>query len=105
MDKLPKRRFMSTIPGQGVTDDEGLSIPLLLVSLLSATMAFMMSISWAGFIDSSVITVNEKTGNIIPLPISRLISAIIVSGVSVGILIALFQWEKRVTRDKDEDEF
>lgn len=95
---------MSTIPGQMLDDNPSLSIPLLLISLFGATLAFLLSLSWAAFLSDSVEAVQRVTQNKIPLPLARLVSAIIVTAVSVSLLILLFHCERKVRVEAEADD-
>ena len=94
--------FSSSIPGQMLDNEEELSIPLLLISLFGATLAFLLSLSWAAFLSDSVEAVHKATNQKIPLPVARLIAALIVSATAVGLLVCLFQWERRASRNMPE---
>lgn len=101
---LEKKRFVSSIPGQMMDDNEELSIPLMLISLAGATLAFLLSLSWAAFVSDSVDAVQKKTNGKLPLPVARLLAAIVVTTVAVGLLVYLFKWERKVTRQQEEQE-
>lgn len=94
-----KKRFMSTIPGQMMDEHEEINIPLLMISLFSATLAFLLSLSWAAFLGDSVEAVQKATNNRLPMPIARLFAAIVVTVVAITLLIILFHWERRVTQE------
>ncbi len=104
MADVEKKRFMSLIPGQELTEDNELNLPLLLIALFGATASFLMAVSFSSFVDSSVVAVGERTGNKVPLPLARLLAAFLVTGVSFGTLIALFKWESSITRKPIVDE-
>lgn len=91
---------MSVIPGQMLDDEEQLSIPLLLIALFGSTLAFLLSLSWAAFLSDSVEAVHRASGQKLPLPVARLFSAIIVTGVATSLLVALFSWERKVTKER-----
>ena len=99
----PKSRFVSTIPGQMMDEDEAISIPFLLISLFGATLAFLLSLSWAAFLGDSVEAVQKATGNKIPLPVARLIAAIIVSCVAVSLLVWMYHLERKVAREHEHE--
>jgi hypothetical protein len=102
-----KTRFVSAIAGQMMDDDENINIPFMLISLFAGTLTFLLSLSWAAFLSDSVETVQRITKNKIPLPLARLIAAIIVSMVAVSLLVLLFNWERKVKerkRQAQEDE-
>jgi len=97
-----KKRFLSNIPGQMLDNTEPLNVNLLVISLAGATLAFLVSLSWAAFLNDSVEAVQKRSGNKYPLPLARLISAIIVTGVVVSLQVVLFKIERKLIRDDDE---
>ena len=80
-------------------DTEEINVPFLLISVFGATLAFLLSLSWAAFLSDSVEAVQKASGHKIPLPVARLIAAIIVSSVAVLLLIFLFKVERKAVRD------
>lgn len=98
-----KKRFVSTIPGQMMDDRTEINIQLMIISLFGATLAFILSLSWASFVNDSVEAVQKKAGNKYPLPLARFVSATIITGVAVTILILLFKWERKVTDDQNQE--
>jgi len=97
-----KKRFLSNIPGQMLDNTEPLNVHLLVISLAGATLAFLVSLSWAAFLNDSVEAVQKRSGNKYPLPLARLISAIIVTTVVVSLQVVLFKIERKVIREDDE---
>lgn len=95
---------MSVIPGQMIDENQEISVPMLLIALFGATLAFLLSLSWAAFLNDSVDAVFKVSQNRLPLPVARLISAVIVSGVATGLFIALYTWERKVTQQRQEKE-
>jgi hypothetical protein len=95
---------MSTIPGQMMDDNQEINIPLMLISLFGATLAFLLSLSWAAFLSDSVEAVQRKTRNTIPLPVARLLAALIVTAVTVTLLSLLFKWERKASATTAADE-
>jgi len=104
MKPTQQRNFVSSIPGQMIDNHESISVPLLVISLMGATLAFLLSLSWAAFLSDSVEAVHRSTNNKLPLPVARLLAAIVVTGVAVGLLILLYKWERKVARNDDNDE-
>ena len=92
---------MSVIPGQMLDDDEKISVPMMLIALFGSTLAFLMSLSWASFLSDSVEAVHRASGQKIPLSVSRLFSAIIVTGVATSLFTALYAWERKVAKERD----
>jgi hypothetical protein len=101
---MTKARIVSSIPGQTVNPDETVLNPqLLLISVFAMTISFLVSIQWGGFVTSSVDAVQNATGHRIPEPVSKLITAIAVTAVSISILCALYAWEQKVVNKNSEE--
>lgn len=84
---------MSNLLGESV---DVANCKMFSICLGSMTMSYLVSSMWKEFVISSVEAVQVKTKRRIPNPVSNLIAAICVSLVSMGILLLLYEWEKKV---------
>lgn len=77
---------------------EEISIPLMLITLATATLSFLISLSWATFVNDSVTAVQHKSKHKLPLPVARLLAAIVVTAVAIFMLVYLYNCERKATR-------
>lgn len=78
------------------TDELSMNPQFLFIALSSATASFLVSLVWANFVSSSIDEVQTVTKHRIPEPVSKLIAALIVSAVVIGLMCALYSWEQKV---------
>lgn len=95
-NKMPN--FVSSVPGQMMDEVEEISIPLMLITLATATLSFLISLSWATFVNDSVTAVQHKSKHKLPLPVARLLAAIVVTAVAIFMLVYLYNCERKATR-------
>jgi|SRR3989338_5912126 len=95
------KKLKSSIPGQ-TEMGAGLNVEMMMIAMLSGMLMFLTSLVWSQFLDSAVVAIQEKAGNSYPMPLARLFSAIIISGLVFSIFLGLYKWEEKVRQELDE---
>jgi len=102
MNALNKRIPARLNQGIPAASAPPLNTQLLVISLFAATGSFLVSLSWQSFLNESVNAVQRVVNHKIPIAVSKLVTAIIVTALMIGILTALYRWEKKATEVDEE---
>lgn len=81
-----------------------LTTQLLVISLFAATASFLVSLSWQKFLSDAVDAVQRSTNQKIPVVVSQLITAIVVTAVMVGVIVGLYRWERKEAAAADDED-
>lgn len=87
----------SVVPGQTVTTSPRFNFELLLIAVLTTSLAFMCSFVWVEFVKTCASTIQAMPGYRVPVPLSSFLTAVSVTASVCGLMVGLFFWERKAS--------